>query len=141
MNPPYMVAAVLTAARQIQSGPNMETAMQYLCLIYEDEKEWQKLPKTEAEKIIGEFSSYTESIKNSGHYVGGNALQPTHTATTVRVRSGRLATTDGPFAETKEQLGGYYLVRAKDLNEAIQVASRIPGARLGAVEVRPILEY
>jgi len=119
----------------------METAMQYLCLIYEDEQEWQKLPKTEAEKIIGEFSSYTESIKNSGHYVGGNALQPTHTATTVRVRNGRLATTDGPFAETKEQLGGYYLVQAKDLNEAIQVASRIPGARLGAVEVRPILEY
>jgi len=141
MNPAYMVAAVLTAARRFQSGPKMETAMQYLCLIYENEQEWQKLPKSEAEKIMGEFFSYTESIKKSGHYVGGNALQPTHTATTVRVRNGRLATTDGPFTETKEQLGGYYLVQAKDLNEAIQVASRIPGARLGAVEVRPIVEF
>ncbi len=115
--------------------------MQYLCLIYENEQEWRKLPKSEVEKIIGEFSSYTESIKKSGHYVAGNALQPTHAATTVRVRNGRLATTDGPFAETKEQLGGYYLVQAKDLNDAIQVASRIPGARLGAVEVRPIMEF
>ncbi|MGH8130581.1 MAG: YciI family protein [Steroidobacteraceae bacterium] len=114
--------------------------MQYLCLIYEDEKEWQKMPKAETEKIINEFSSYTESVRQSGHYVGGNALQPTHTATTVRVRQGRVATTDGPFAETKEQLGGYYLLQARDLNEAIQLASRIPGARFGAVEVRPVVE-
>ena len=114
--------------------------MQYLCLIYDDEKEWQKMPKAEAEKIFNEFSSYTESIRKSGHYVGGNALQPTHTATTVRVRKGKVATTDGPFAETKEQLGGYYLLQARDLNEAIQLAARIPGARLGAVEVRPVME-
>ena len=114
--------------------------MQYLCLIYEDEKEWQKMPKAETEKIINEFSSYTDSVRKSGHYVGGNALQPTHTATTVRVRQGRVATTDGPFAETKEQLGGYYLLQARDLNEAIQLASRIPGARFGAVEVRPVAE-
>ena len=114
--------------------------MQYLCLIYEDEKEWQKMPKSEVEKVMGEFYAYTESIRKSGHYVGGNALQPTHTATTVRVRKGKVATTDGPFAETKEQLGGYYLLQARDLNEAIQLATRIPGARLGAVEVRPILE-
>jgi hypothetical protein len=136
-----MVAAVLTAAGRFQSDPNMESAMQYLCLIYENEQEWQKLPKSEAEIIMGEFFAYTESIKRSGHYVGGNALQSTHTATTVRVRNGKLATTDGPFTETKEQLGGYYLVQAKDLNEAIQLASRIPGARLGAVEVRPIMEF
>ena len=114
--------------------------MQYLCLIYEDEKEWQKMPRSEVEKVMGEFFAYTDSIRKSGHYVGGNALQPTHTATTVRVRQGRVATTDGPFAETKEQLGGYYLLQARDLNEAIQLAARIPGARLGAVEVRPILE-
>ena len=112
--------------------------MQYLCLIYEDEQAWQKMPTVEAEKIMGEFFAYTESIKRSGHYVGGNALQPTRTATTVRVRNGRLATIDGPFTETKEQLGGYYLVQAKDLNEAIQIAARIPPARVGSIEVRPI---
>lgn len=114
--------------------------MQYLCLIYEDEQEWQKLPQAESEKIINEFAAYTESIRKSGHYAGGNALQPTHTATTVRVRKGKVSTTDGPFAETKEQLGGYYLLHARDLNEAIQLAARIPGARFGAVEVRPVME-
>jgi hypothetical protein len=135
-----MVAAVLAAAKRNPSVPDEVNAMQYLCLIYEDEKEWQRMPKSETEKIINEFSSYTESLRKSGNYVGGNALQPTHTATTVRVRKGRVATTDGPFAETKEQLGGYYLLQARDLNEAIQLASRIPGARFGAVEVRPVAE-
>jgi len=115
--------------------------MQYLCLIYQDEKEWQKLPAAESMKIVGEFSAFTESVKKSGNYLGGNALQPTQTATTVRVRQGNVATTDGPFAETKEQLGGYYLLNARDLNEAIQLASRIPGARLGSVEVRPVMEF
>lgn len=115
--------------------------MQYLCLIYDDEKIWQQMPPAESGKIIGEFHAYTESIKKSGHYLGGNALQPTHTATTVRVRQGKVGTTDGPFAETKEQLGGYYLLKARDLNEAIQLAARIPGARLGSVEVRPVMEF
>ncbi len=115
--------------------------MQYLCLIYEDEKQWQAMPKAETDRIIHEFSSYTELVKKSGHYLGGNGLQPTHTATTVRVRQGRVSTVDGPFAETKEQLGGYYLLQARDLNEAIQLASRIPGARFGAVEVRPVVEF
>lgn len=114
--------------------------MQYLCLIYDDEKQWEKLPPDESAKIMDEFFAYTDSIRKSGHYVGGNALQPTQTATTVRVRRGKVATTDGPFAETKEQLGGYYLLNARDLNEAIQLASRIPGARFGAVEVRPVME-
>ena len=114
--------------------------MQYLCLIYDDEKQWERLPPAESAKIMDEFFAYTDSIRKSGHYVGGNALQPTHTATTVRVRRGKVATTDGPFAETKEQLGGYYLLNARDLNEAIQLASRIPGARFGAVEVRPVME-
>ena len=114
--------------------------MQYLCLIYDDERAFEKLPPAESAKIVDEFHAYTESVKKSGHYVGGNALAPTHAATTVRVRQGKLATTDGPFAETKEQLGGYYLLKARDLNEAIQLASRIPGARFGSVEVRPIAE-
>ncbi len=114
--------------------------MQYLCLIYDDERAWQSLPPAETGKIIGEFSAFTEAVKKSGHYVGGNALAPTHTATTVRVRQGKVATTDGPFAETKEQLGGYYLLQARDLNEAIQLAARIPGARFGSVEVRPVME-
>jgi hypothetical protein len=118
-----------------------EDSMQYLCLIYEDEKAWQTMPPAESEKILGEYHAYTEAIGKSGHLLGGNALQPTETATTVRVRNGKLSTTDGPFAETKEQLGGYYLLQARDLNEAIQVASRIPGARFGSVEVRPVMEF
>jgi hypothetical protein len=115
--------------------------MQYLCLIYEDETLWQKMPKAETDKIYGEYVAFGDGIKKSGHYVGGNALQPTQTATTVRVRNGKVSSTDGPFAETKEQLGGYYLVEAKDLNDAIQVASKIPSARLGSVEVRPIMVF
>jgi hypothetical protein len=114
--------------------------MKFLCLIYEDEVAWQKMPESELEKIFGEYYAFTEGIKNSGHYLGGNPLQPTHTAATVQVRKGKVSTTDGPFAETKEQLGGYYLIEAKDRNEAIQLASRIPGARLGSIEVRPVME-
>jgi hypothetical protein len=135
-----MVAAVLTAAHQIRKRPQEESAVQYLCLIYEDEGEWQKMPQAESNTIVNEYSAYTKSIRSSGHLVGGNALRPTQTATTVRVRKGKIATTDGPFAETREQLGGYYLVQARDLNEAIQLAARIPGARSGAVEVRPVME-
>ena len=114
--------------------------MKYLCLIYEDEKLWQSMPKGDVEKVYGEYFAFTEGITKSGHYIGGNPLQPTHTATTVCVRNGKVSTTDGPFAETKEQLGGYYLVEAKDLNDAIHVAARIPSARLGSIEVRPIME-
>jgi hypothetical protein len=136
-----MVAAALSALGPGRRRAFAEEPMQYLCLIYEDETEWERLPPAESARIMGEFHAYTESVKQSGHYVGGNALQPTHTATTVRVRRGKVATTDGPFAETKEQLGGYYLLRARDLNEAIQLAARIPGARHGSVEVRPVMEF
>jgi hypothetical protein len=115
--------------------------MKYLCLIYEDETAFGKMPKAEAGKMMGEYQAYTADIKRSGHYLGGNALQPTQAASTVRVRNGKISTTDGPFAETKEQLGGYYLVEAKDLNDAIQVAARIPSARWGSIEVRPIMEF
>jgi hypothetical protein len=113
--------------------------MKYLCLIYDDESMWAKMTKEEAGKMKGEYGSFTTDIQKSGHYIGGNPLQPTSTATTVRVRGGKVSTTDGPYAETKEQLGGYYLVEAKDLNDAIQVAARIPAARGGAIEVRPIM--
>jgi hypothetical protein len=114
--------------------------MKYMCLIYEDETVWQKMPKADLDKLFAEYSAFKDDIKNSGHLVGCNPLQPTHTATTIRVRNGKVSTTDGPFAETKEQLGGYFLIEARDLNDAIQLASRIPGARLGSVEVRPIAE-
>ena len=114
--------------------------MKYLCLIYSDETQWERMSKPELEKVMGEYLEFTDSIQKSGHYISGNPLQPTGTATTVRLRSGKVSTTDGPFAETKEQLGGYYLIEAKDLNEAIQVASRIPGSRHGSIEVRPIQE-
>jgi hypothetical protein len=114
--------------------------MKYLCLIYIDEALRQKMPKAEADKIFGEFVAFTESIRGSGHYLGANRLQPTNAATTVRVRSGKTLTTDGPFAETKEQLGGYYLVEAASLEEAIGVAARIPSARFGSIEVRPVME-
>lgn len=115
--------------------------MRYLCLIYEDEKPWESMPQEEAGAILGEYFAFTEGIRQSGHYLGGEALQPTATATTVRVRNGRISTTDGPFAETKEQLGGYYLINAADLNEAIQIAAKIPAARSGSIEVRPIMEF
>ena len=115
--------------------------MRYLCLIYEDESLWQRMPKTETDKVFAEYFAFTDAIKKSGHYVSGNPLQPSRTATTVRVRTGKVSTTDGPFAETKEQLGGYYLINARDLNDAIQVAARIPSARLGSIEVRPIMEF
>ena len=115
--------------------------MRYLCLIYEDEKNWAKMPKEQSDNVMGEYFSFTDGIKKSGHYLGGEALQPTESATTVRVRNGKISTTDGPFAETKEQLGGYYLIDAKDLNDAIQVAAKIPSARFGEVEIRPIMEF
>ena len=112
--------------------------MKYLCLIYDEETRWDRMGKEEAGKMYGEYRTYTEGITHSGHYLGGNPLQPTRTATTVRVRNGTVSTTDGPFAETKEQLGGYYLIEARDLDDAIAVASKIPAARNGSIEVRPI---
>ena len=115
--------------------------MKYLCLIYDEEKKLGAMPKSESDAFMGEYGAFTEGIRTSGHFVGGNALQPVHTATTVRVRNGKMSTTDGPFAETKEQLGGYYLIEARDLNDAIQVASKIPSAKIGSIEVRPIMVH
>lgn len=115
--------------------------MRYICLIYENESEVMPLMETEGDKIMAEYFAFTNDIEKSGHFKGGDALHPVATATTVRVRGGKTHTTDGPFAETKEQLGGFYVVDAKDLNEAIQIAARIPGARTGCVEVRPVMEF
>ena len=115
--------------------------MKYLCLIYEDEKKVATMAKTELDAFTGEYFTFTDGLKKTGHYVAGEALQPTESATTVRVRNGKVSTTDGPFAETKEQLGGFYMIDAKDLNDAIQVASKIPSARLGSIEVRPIMTF
>ena len=112
--------------------------MKYLCLIYNDEREMGSQPRADGEKMMGEYVQFTEDIKKSGHYVAGEALKPVNTATTVRMRNGKMSTTDGPFAETKEQLGGFYMIEARDLNDALQVASRIPSARFGSIEVRPV---
>lgn len=115
--------------------------MRYLCLIYENEKAWETFPPAESEAVMNEYFQFTEDIRKNGKYVAGEALQPTVTATTVRVRNGKVSTTDGPFAETKEQLGGFYLIEAADLNDAIQVASRIPSARHGSIEIRPVVDF
>ena len=115
--------------------------MKYLCLIYENEKNWETMAPAESEAIMNEYFSFTGNIQKNGKYVAGEALQPTTTATTVRVRNGKVSTTDGPFAETKEQLGGFYLIEAQDLNDAIQVAAKIPSARLGSIEVRPVVDF
>jgi hypothetical protein len=115
--------------------------MQYLLMIYQNEAEYAKHPDALNGKILAEYGAFTQSIVQSGHFKGADRLQPTSTATTVRVRDGKTLTTDGPFAETREQLGGYYLVEAKDLDAAIAIAARIPTARLGSIEVRPIWAY
>lgn len=115
--------------------------MRYLCLIYDEEQKLNAMSKSESESFMGEYFAFTEGIRKSGHYLSGEALQPVQTSTTVRVRNGKVSITDGPFAETKEQLGGFYLINARDLNDAIHVASKIPSARLGSVEVRPVQEF
>jgi hypothetical protein len=115
--------------------------MKYLCLIYSDETHLNGLSESEWDGLVGECLEADEELRRSGHALAAEALQPVHTATTVRVRNGRLSATDGPFAETKEQLGGFYLIEARDLNDAIQVAARIPAARRGSIEVRPVREF
>jgi hypothetical protein len=115
--------------------------MKYLCLIYDEQQKLGAMAADELDAFLGEYYTFTRGIVESGHFVAGEELQPVHTATTVRIRNGRVSTTDGPFAETKEQLGGFYLIEARDLNEAIQIAARIPSARTGSVEVRPVTQH
>jgi len=113
--------------------------MKYLLLIYENEASWAGLPEAEQGKVFQEYMDYTARIRKNGNYVAGEALQPTSTATTVRSKDGKTIATDGPFAETREQLGGFYMVEAKDLDEAIALAAGIPAVRTGSIEVRPIM--
>ncbi len=114
--------------------------MRYLCLAYEQESVVNALSRPEWDALRGETLSYVEELRKRGHLVSTEPLQSARAATTVRVRSGKVSLTDGPFAETKEQLGGFFLIDARDLNEAIQVASKWPSARFGSIEVRPIEE-
>jgi hypothetical protein len=115
--------------------------MQYLLLIYRNEADLGKMDAAARKAMTAEYGVFTQGIIQSGHFKAGDGLQPSTTATTVRVREGKTLTTDGPFAETREQLGGYYLVEAKDLDAAIAVAARIPGAKSGSIEVRPVMIY
>lgn len=115
--------------------------MKYLCLLYDNEETFAALPEAEMSAVMGEYFAFTNETIAAGKFVAGEELAPTHTATTVRVRKGATTTTDGPFAETKEQLGGFYLIDAVDLNDAIQIAARIPAARTGSVEIRPIMVH
>ena len=115
--------------------------MQYLLMIYRNEADLGKMDAAARKAMSAEYGVFTQSIIQSGHFKAGDGLQPTSTATTVRVRDGKTLTTDGPFAETREQLGGYYLIEAKDLDTALSVAARIPGAKTGSVEVRPVMIY
>jgi hypothetical protein len=121
-----------------QHAPNKGVSdMQYLLMIYTNEAEYAKRDAATVEKVTAEYGAFTQSIIQSGNFKAGDRLRPTSTATTVRVRDGKLLTTDGPFAETREQLGGYYLIEAKDLDEAIAIASDNPAPK-GGLEVRPI---
>ncbi len=113
--------------------------MKYLCLICA-ETVMEMMPEADAAQHYQEYAAFTDDLKRHGHFISANRLQPVDTATTVRVRNGQIQVTDGPFAETKEQFGGYYVIDARDLNEAIRVAAKIPGACYGSVELRPIAE-
>ncbi len=115
--------------------------MQYLLLIYDNEATWSKMTEADQAAMYKEYGEFSKSIVKSGHHKAGHQLQPISSATTVRVRDKKRVVTDGPFAETKEQLGGFYMIEAKDLDDAIAVAARIPSARFGSIEVRPIVVH
>ncbi|MGH2815505.1 MAG: YciI family protein [Actinomycetota bacterium] len=114
--------------------------MRYALLIYASEQDWASQTEEESQAVNQEYMAFTKDIVDRGLMKGGEALQPTSTATSVRLRNGDTLTTDGPFAETKDQLGGFYLVDCKDLDEAVEVAAGIPDARRGTIEVRPVME-
>ena len=115
--------------------------MQYMLLIYDTEGSMGAMTADQRNAFMGEYGAYTEGLRAAGKFVAGDALQPTATATSVRVRDGQRLVTDGPFAETKEQLGGYYLIEAASLDDALDWAAKVPSARLGTVEVRPVMVY
>jgi hypothetical protein len=113
--------------------------MHYVLLIYDQEKQWETLSEAEMAQVMAEFGAYTEGLVASKRLVLGHQLQPTATATSLRAKGGKLETVDGPFAETKEQLGGFYIIEAGDLDEALAIAAKCPGTRFGTVEVRPVV--
>jgi hypothetical protein len=120
---------------------NSEATMKYLCLVYQEETKLDALSESEYDAVVSEVLDYREELRQSGHYIVSSPLQPVQMATTIRVRNGKVSITDGPFAETKEQLGGFYLIEARDLNDAIRLASKMPPARLGCIEVRPLKDF
>jgi hypothetical protein len=117
-----------------------DRTMKYMLLIYDREQDWNKLTEADQQAMYSEYMKFSESIKASGNYVTGAQLHPIASATSVRIRDGKELVTDGPFAETHEQLGGYYLIEAKDLDQATAIAARIPSARFGTIEIRPLVE-
>jgi hypothetical protein len=140
--PEDVVGSVVRSTGCWQPLPEiMERTMQYLLMIYRNEAEMNAVSAAEGQKMMKEYETFTQSIIQNGNFKAGDRLQPASTATTVRVRDGKILTTDGPFAETREQLGGYYLIEAKDLDTALGIAARIPGAKVGSIEVRPIWVY
>jgi hypothetical protein len=112
-----------------------------VCLIYHEETTLATMPKAKFDALRGSYVAFTQSIIEGGQLVAGEALQPTHTATTVRIRDGKLKTTDGPIVETREQVGGFFLIEAPDLNKAVRIAARIPDASTGGIEVRPVVDF
>jgi hypothetical protein len=153
MRPEKNRAAGDSAAAMVESGdrrttnrgsvtatarPQGESPVRYLCLVYQEEKQLASLSQRELDSLVEESLAVDEELKRGGNCLASDALQPVATATTVRVRNGKLSITDGPFAETKEQLGGFWLIEARDLNEAVQIAGRLPPAQRGSVEVRPV---
>jgi hypothetical protein len=127
----------LTAKRLLRG----DFTMQYLMLIYESEAQWDAIKEPDKQEIYKAYRELIQDLEKASKYKGGNQLQPISTATTVRARNGKAAVTDGPFAETKEQLGGYMLVEAKDLDDALAIAARIPSSRTGSIEVRPVVMH
>jgi hypothetical protein len=134
------MSKILADARPLRPlGP--EKPMKYLCTIYVDEAALEATPQADLDEVMADCRRYDEKLKRSGRFIASERLQPVATATTIRRRNGRATLTDGPFAETKEQLGGFYLIEARDLNDALRIAADIPPGKYGAVEVRPIWEY
>ena len=133
------ISSVVRLERKLILKPEEMEVMKYLLLIYDKEQEWGALGEAAQQAIYGEYGKLREELQANGQFVGGSQLAPTSTATSVRVRDEKQLVTDGPFAETHEQLGGYFLIEAKDLDEAIGIAGRVPSARMGTIEVRPLV--
>ncbi len=128
----------LRGANELRS--EREDPMRFMFMIHHDEKELEALPKAEMQGLVDKALDYTDELRRSGHLIASDALEFSDTARTIRVRHGKVTTTDGPFAETKDQLGGFFLIEAKNLDEACEIASRFPPARIGTIEVRAVRE-